>query len=100
MAKRGYRWFWLTRRDLFDDMPAHAALDLLRYDAARVESNAPPGYYLFSSDGELAGPQVQRLRTYHAEPTWQTRTAVDPDYGRSQAWEHYHAAVAAKVSRL
>ena len=83
------RWYWLTERRKFTDMPADQVIDLLRYDGARVETNAPTGYYMFSAEG-TRGPVVERLRTYHAEPAWISPRALEPDLGSSHAWAWFH----------
>ncbi len=89
MAKIERRWFWMIERRRFDDMTAHDALDVVRYDRARIECNPPTGYYLFSTSAH-SGPNLERLRSYHLEPSW-LRGPVGIEWGQSQAWEWFHA---------
>jgi len=89
MAKSERRWFYLIERRRFDNLTAHDALDMVRYDAARVECNAPTGYYLLST-GADHGPNLDRLRSYHLGPAW-LRGPVGVEWGASQAWEWFHA---------
>jgi hypothetical protein len=86
------RWYWLVPAAQFDHVSAHQALDLLRYDGAIVESNAPPGYYMFSCDPTYhpRGPQTDRLRSHGVT----VAVVVGPNsrlFGASQLWEWFHA---------
>lgn len=57
---------------------------MLRYDGATVESNAPPGYYLFRSEAGGA-PHVARWRSFGI--------LVDPTHvftDSGEAWEWFH----------
>lgn len=48
------RIYYLISRSAINETPVEAVLDMLRYDGAVVECNAPPGYYLLSSDNRGA----------------------------------------------
>lgn len=74
--------YYLIRRERLDEEPVSVVLDMLRYDGSRIESNAPPGYYLFSSDAPRA-PHRDRWRSFCIE--------VGPAFdSSSEAWEFYH----------
>jgi hypothetical protein len=94
------RWYWLTERAKFDHATAHHALDALRYDGARVESNAPEGYYLFSTDAEThhQGPVLARLASHGLGPDWVCDRPMSYDLASSDAWAWYHRE-RAKVQR-
>lgn len=86
-AKVTRRWFYLLERQHFDDMTAHDAIDILRYDGARPECNPPTGHYLFST-AATHGPNLERMRSYHLVPVWSA--VCDADCGSSRAWEWFH----------
>jgi len=46
-----------------NELPVPEVLDMLRYDVARVESNAPPGFYLLSS-AAFAAPHADRWASF------------------------------------
>lgn len=63
MARKPKRVWWLIRRADLAGQPTEAVMDMLRYDGARVECNAPSGYYLLSSDYTSA-PNVARWASF------------------------------------
>lgn len=73
------RWFWVTRKDAVDELPTWLALDVLRYDGARVLANPPDGFYLFESE---FAPNLERLQSYGVKPAWWTTTATSYDRAR------------------
>ena len=48
MPKKDKRYWYLARRDEVARLEPHDIMELLRYDAARVECNPPEGFYLLS----------------------------------------------------
>jgi hypothetical protein len=86
-AKIEKRWYWMIPTEAFTDTPAGLVIDILRYDGARVESNSPPGLYLFSSD---RAPNLDRLKSYHVQPIWGPVGPAGRDYAAGQAWFWYH----------
>ncbi len=54
------RWYLIPRRYL-EDLATPAVLDMLRYDGARVEGNAPAGFYMLSNK---TGPAVARWASF------------------------------------
>ena len=68
------RWWYVIKRHELDRMyvPLESMMDMLRYDAARVESNAPAGLYLLSKSAEgyaagQGGPCVERWTSFGIE---------------------------------
>lgn len=83
MAKPKAMVYYLISRRAVNDMPAGAVLDILRYDYARVESNAPDGYYLFSVDADRNGPTIERWKSYGLRVVFVSRDLhAALDYGR------------------
>lgn len=59
--------YYCISREQVNDAPAAAMLDMLRYDGAKVESNSPKGYWLFSitrADGAWPTVHVDRWRSF------------------------------------
>lgn len=59
--------YYAISRAQVNDAPAAAMLDMLRYDGARVESNSPNGYWLFSitrTDGSWPKVHSDRWRSF------------------------------------
>lgn len=54
---RKVTWQYQIPTDQMDRMGTRAALDMLRYDGARVLSNAPSGYYLLESESPPTTPR-------------------------------------------
>jgi len=42
------RYWYAARREAIDALSASEVMDMLRYDAARVECNPPDGFYVMS----------------------------------------------------
>lgn len=63
--KRKKKVYYLIRRNKLEEwMGVAAVMDMLRYDGARVEPNAPTGFYLLSNEH---GPEVQRWKSFGIE---------------------------------
>lgn len=50
------KFWYVIKRDAFANIQAESVLDMLRYDGARVECNAPPGYWLLTKHAKDAAP--------------------------------------------
>lgn len=66
------RYFYLIARDQLTGWPKTGApvegvLDMLRYDYARIEPNAPEGFYLLSADHP---PGVERWASFGVRIAW------------------------------
>jgi len=55
--KKEKRWWYVARRETLDDLPVPTVMDMLRYDQARVELNAPKDWYLLSKVEEGGYPR-------------------------------------------
>lgn len=60
--KQPNRWWFAARRETIDAMSAADVMDMLRYDAARVECNPPEGLYLMSKAEAGGYPQPEARR--------------------------------------
>lgn len=58
MAKRIY---YTIERGQLNELGVSVVLDMLRYDGASVEHNAPSGYYLLSNEH---GPELGRWQSF------------------------------------
>lgn len=87
-------------RTIYFGIPVHevrsmgvdGALDMLRYDGARVESNPPPGYFLFSitrTDGNEPWPTVRRWESFGVKHlmVWKDGERRVLDFGTPVMWE-------------
>ena len=63
-AKPESRWWYVAKREAIDNEPAAAAMDMLRYDGARVECNAPTGFYLLSKSANFGEPCAPRWASF------------------------------------
>lgn len=55
-------FFYIIERAKLDELGVAVVLDMLRYDGAAVECNAPDGYYLFRIEGH--GPHLARWQSF------------------------------------
>lgn len=62
MARKPEVYHYTIPRADVESMPVFDMLDMLRYEGATVESNAPDGYYLFRVEGKE--PEVRRWRSF------------------------------------
>lgn len=53
--------YYLIPRTAIEHLPVNAVLDMLRFDAATIECNAPPGFYLLSN---THGPERARWASF------------------------------------
>ena len=64
--KRDKQWFYLIEKEHLRSQTfgvgVEGVLDMLRYDGARIESNAPDGYWLLSCLGNY--PVVARWKSF------------------------------------
>jgi hypothetical protein len=60
------RYWYLARRAAVEQMSSAEIMDMLRYDAARVECNPPDGFYLMSKlqEGGYPPPQKDRWASF------------------------------------
>jgi hypothetical protein len=67
MPKIEKRYWYVARRDEIDALSASDVMDMLRYDAARVECNPPSGFYLMSKleQGGYLPPSIDRWKSFH-----------------------------------
>lgn len=77
--KRQKRYFYLIAREQLAGRSLVAGvLDMLRYDGATVECNAPAGYYLLAAPNP---PAVARWASFGVKLAYvQARATEDPDY--------------------
>jgi hypothetical protein len=66
MSKIERRYWYMVRKELLDSLEVFHVMDLLRYDWARVEPNAPEGFYLLSKlqTGGYAEPAAAHWQSF------------------------------------
>lgn len=66
MTKQKSRWWYVTKSEHLEGHSVGAVMDMLRYDGARVECNAPVGFWLLSkeADGGYPPPNEERWRSF------------------------------------
>lgn len=60
------RYWYLARKESVESLEVHDVMELLRYDAARVECNPPSGFYLMSKlqTGGYAEPHEAHWKSF------------------------------------
>ncbi len=66
MAQVEKRYWYLARKESVESLEVHDIMELLRYDAARVECNPPSGFYLMSKlqTGGYQEPSVAHWKSF------------------------------------
>lgn len=60
--KKEKRYWFAARAEAIEQMSSHELMDMLRYDAVRVEYNPPQGMYLMSKPQEGGYPPPTEAR--------------------------------------